>query len=230
LTVSAQDNALALAGCNATPARFADVPAGEYQIQLAASTLSKGGVYLDPDTGVTLPSTDSYVIVSLPLPAGDPHENQRFLVLNGIGAVADVSLPTNGSIDLYFIDSDTVSNSGQGTVALDPGGLSASVDALTNLIAWREACASTPAQVPLAERAYRITLVSSTLSAAAGERDDYVLVRIPDAHPDNPYRYVMLSGVGSSFDFTPFKEQSLYAWFITSSGGSGQATLEISEI
>src|SRR5512141_2100566 len=89
LALSAHANALHIA-C-ATPARFASVAAGSYTIQLAASTLSKGGVYLDTATGQTVPSVDSYVIVNVPLPAGDPQEGKRFFTLNGIGATATFS-------------------------------------------------------------------------------------------------------------------------------------------
>jgi hypothetical protein len=41
----------------------------------------------------------------------------------------------------------------------------------------------------------------------------------------------MLNGVGASYDFTPYNSQTVRAWFISaSSGTSGQATVEVSDL
>jgi hypothetical protein len=228
--VDATLNFIALDACGVTPALFTDVPAGSYTIDLAASTLSKGGVS-GTDPNMPTPSVDSYVIVNLPLPLGDPQSADRFFMLNGIGASAAFNLPIMGSVGMMFIDSDTASNSGQATVTLQPGDESATIDAVANVIPWQTICASTPVQQVVSGQPHRVTLVASTLSAEPGSQDDYVLLRIPDETPTNDHRFVMLNGVGASYDFTPFNSQTIRAWFIAASGGAtGQATLSVSNL
>jgi hypothetical protein len=228
--VDATMNFIALDACGVTPALFSAVPAGSYTIDLAASTLSKGGVS-GTDPNMPTPSVDNYVIVNLPLPIGDPQSADRFFMLNGIGASAAFSLPLMGSVGVMFIDSDTAANSGQATVTLEPGDASVTVDAVANVIPWQTGCMSTPVQQVVSGQPHRITLVSSTLSAEPGSEDDYVLVRIPDETPANDHRFIMLNGIGASYDFTPFNSQTVRAWFIGASGGAtGQATLSVSDL
>jgi hypothetical protein len=228
--VDATMNFIALDACGVTPALFAAVPAGSYTIDLVASTLSKGGVS-GTDPNMPTPSVDNYVIVNLPLPIGDPQSADRFFMLNGIGASAAFSLPLMGSAGVMFIDSDTAANTGQATVTLEPGDASATVDAVANVIPWQTGCMSTPVQQVVSGQPHRITLVSSTLSAEPGSEDDYVLVRIPDETPANDHRFIMLNGIGASYDFTPFNSQTVRAWFIAASGGAtGQATLSVSNL
>jgi hypothetical protein len=222
VAVVATQNGLELDHCSVTPALLSAIPAGTYTIALTASTLSKGAV-----SGM-IPSTDNYVVVNLPLPAGDPHEDHRFFMLNGIGANASVTLPAAGTIQLMFIDSDMAANSGEATVTLDPGGYSATVNAANNVIRWDEGCLSTPAMLVVPAGPQRVTLATSSLSAGSGSTDNYVLIRMPSEMPMDDFRYVILNGVTSFFDFTPFNSNSLRAWFISSAGGSGQASLSVS--
>lgn len=223
--ILAAQNGLELDGCSVNPALLSSIPPGTYTITLTASTLSKGGV---SGTTPPTPSVDNYVVVNLPLPAGDPHEDQRFFMLNGIGAAASVTLPATGTIQLMFIDSDMASNSGEATVTLEPGGYSATVNAVNNVIRWQEGCLSTPSTLVLPGGPQRVTLVDSSLSDGNGSTANYVLVRIPSEMPMDDHRFIILNGVGSFFDFTPFNSSTLRAWFINSSGGSGQATISVS--
>ncbi|MGB8296370.1 MAG: hypothetical protein WCG85_13165 [Polyangia bacterium] len=227
VTVIAGQNQLTLDACNVTPAVLADIPAGTYTIQLAASTLSKGFVSGTPQ----LPAVDSYVLVNLPLGANDPQQDRRFFMLNGVGTTANVTLTTTGTIGLMFLDSDSGSNNGTATVTLTPGGYSTTVDAVANVLRWQEGCQSTPATLVVGSGAHRATLVTSTLSAGPGSHDDYVLLRLPSEQPTDDHRFVVLNGVGASYDFTPYNSQTVRAWFISaSSGASGQATVEVSDL
>jgi hypothetical protein len=227
VTVIAGQNQLSLDTCNVAPAVLADIPAGTYTIQLAASTLSKGSVSGTPQ----LPAVDSYVLVNLPLGANDPQQDRRFFMLNGVGATANVTLTTTGTIGLMFLDSDSGSNNGTATVTLTPGGYSTTVDAVTNVLRWLEGCQSTPATLVVTSGAHRATLVTSTLSAGPGSHDDYVLLRLPSEKPTDDHRFVVLNGVGASYDFTPYNSQTVRAWFISAgSGTSGQATVEVSDL
>ena len=227
LSVIAGQNQLSLDTCNVAPAVLADIPAGTYTIQLAASTLSKGSVSGTPE----LPAVDSYVLVNLPLGANDPQQDRRFFMLNGVGATANVTLTTTGTIGLMFLDSDSGSNNGTATVTLTPGGYSTTVDAVTNVLRWQEGCQSTPATLVVTSGAHRATLATSTLSAGPGSHDDYVLLRLPSEKPTDDHRFVMLNGVGASYDFTPYNSQTVRAWFISAgSGTSGQATVEVSDL
>ena len=75
-----------------------------------------------------------------------------------------------------------------------------------------------------------MTLVESTLSSGSGSKDDFVLLRLPNETATNPHRYVILNGIGASQDFTPYKGQTVRAWFIAAtSGTTGRATLLISD-
>jgi hypothetical protein len=228
IVVQAAQNFLALDACGVTAAVFPDVPAGSYRILLATSTLSKGGV---SGTDPPLPAVDNYVIVSPPVAPGDAQEDRRFFMLNGIGAGADLTLTAAGTIRVMFVDSDGGSNAGEATVTLEPGGYSVTVSAATNVLRWQEGCASTPAMVTVETRPHRVALVESTLSAGAGSRDNFVLVRLPSERPMDDRRFVILNGVGASHDFTPFNSSTIRAWFIgATGGGSGQALLSVSPL
>ena len=228
-TVDAVTNSLVLDRCTGpTPATLVDVAAGAHTIALTASNLSKGSVSDTNDK--PLPSFDDYVIVRLPLAAGD-EASRRFFMLNGIGAAEEFTLSAPGAIQLMFIDSDVTYNSGQSTVTLDAMGPSATVDGLTNALAWKTGCASAPATIEVSERPHRAKLVDSTLSAGGGSKDDFVLLRLPSERPMDPSRFVILNGVGASVDFTPYLGDSLRAWFITSAlGATGQATIVVTDL
>ena len=226
LPVIGSQSGLRLDTCGLTPATFANVPAGTYTITLAASTLSKGSVSV---TGAV--SQDNYVIVGVPLPPGDPRQDHRFFMLNGIGANASVTLPATGTVEVMFIDADVQYNAGQATVTLEPGGYSAVVDATNNVVPWDGTCSSSPASLVVNPGLHRVTLTASTLSAGAGSEDSYVLLRIPSEKAMDDHRYVMLNGVGSSYDFTPFNADTLRAWFPSATAGAtGQATITISDL
>ena len=225
LMVDAVNNSIVLDRCTGlTPATIADVAAGDHTIALTASTLSKGSV-ADGDEN-QLPSFDDYLIVHLPGEA----PSRRFFMLNGVETTASFTLSTPGAVQLMFIDSDAAYNAGQSTVTLDGAGASTTVDALANVLAWKDGCASTPAAVTVSGRPHRATLVASTLSAGGGSQDDFVLLRLPSERPMDPSRFVILNGVGASVDFTPYLGDSLRGWFITSAiGGSGRATIEVTD-
>jgi hypothetical protein len=229
LTVDASQNLINLAGCTGlTPAAFTGVASGSHTISLSASTLSKG---LAAGTGLTNPpaSVDSFVLVSLPLPAGDSKQDHRFFMLNGIGGSYDFNLPATGDVQVMFVDSDATGNSGTATVGLAPDGTTTTVDAAANVLAWDSGCNAVAAKLDLSTQAHTITLASSTLADADTGAANYVLLRIPDETIDNPHRFVTLNGVGATYDFTPFNSTTLYAWAISSSPGmTGSATLTIS--
>ncbi|MFZ5892883.1 MAG: hypothetical protein ACOY0T_17615 [Myxococcota bacterium] len=226
--VSAQQNLLAFQTCS-TPALISDVPAGTYTIELSESTLSKG--YVSDDNNVESPSIDNYVIVSVPLPAGDPNEDMRVFMLHGVGHSVNITLPEQATISLLFIDSDTASNVGEAKVTLTPSGSSATVSAVSNVLAWRSACASTPVEISVANHKQRITLLESTFSTGTGAADPYVLLRLPSERPDDEWRYAVLNGIDSSVDFIPYFNGKLRAWLISpNAGATGEATLEISDI
>jgi hypothetical protein len=223
LNVVGATNVLALGSCGVTPATIA-LAAGSYTVTLESSTLSKGNVSGSPP----VPSVDNYVIIQLPLPTGDAQSAKRFFMLNGIGTSSSFTLSAAGNLGAMFIDSDTTGNSGQATVRVQPGNLSAIVDATTNVIAWQTGCASTPASTGVTGATHTMTLTSSTLSAGGGEADDYVIVRLPSEMPQDDFRYVILNGVNASKVFTPFNLFTLRAWFISPAGvGSGVGTLSI---
>jgi len=225
LAVDATKNAVRMDACGVTPAVIPDIAPGTYTIALTASTLTKGGV-----SGPTPPppSFDNYVIVHAPLPAGDPNEDHRFFMLNGIGATASVTLPAMGAIEVMFVDSDLTDNAGTATVTLSPGGASATVDATKNVLAYDTNCHSTPAMLVVPDGKYRATLVDSTLSSGAGAHDDFVLLRIPSEQPTEDFRYVILNGVGTNHDFSPFNGETVLAWYIGAGAGSGLATVMVS--
>jgi hypothetical protein len=227
LTVDASQNALVLGPCGVAPATFAAVPPGAHTLTLTASTLTKGGVS-GPKPAAA--SHDDYVIVHVPLPPGDAHEDHRFFMLNGIGASASVTLPNSEQIDVMFVDSDTADNGGTGTVTLGPEGATATVSGTMNLISYDTACHSTPAAQTLSSGQYRVTLMDSTLSSGGGAHDDYVLVRTPSEQPMDPNRYVILNGVGASADFTPFNSTTVRIWYIGASPGTGQAHVLVSRM
>jgi hypothetical protein len=224
ITVEAAANAVTLDACGVTPAVISNVAAGTYTITLSASTLSKGGV-----SGPTPPppSFDNYVIVHLPLAAGDPNENHRFFMLNGNGASASITLATAGTIQVMFVDSDNVDNHGTGTVTLSPGGASATVDATANVLAYDTGCHSMPATLTVPSGTFQVKLLDSTLSSGAGAHDDFVLVRTPSEAPMNDDRYVILNGVGASATFTPLNSTTVRVWYIGASAGTGEAHVSV---
>jgi hypothetical protein len=58
-----------------------------------------------------------------------------------------------------------------------------------------------------------------------------VLLRLPSERPMDPFRYVILNGVGTTLDFTPYLSGSLRAWFVTqSAGATGKATVVITDL
>ena len=91
LTVEAAQHAIVLDGCTGTtltPATLMDVTAGQHTIALTASTLSKGSVS-DAKARARSRPFDDYVIVQLPLAAGDA-ASRRFFMLNGVGAMKEL--------------------------------------------------------------------------------------------------------------------------------------------
>ena len=106
------------------------MPAGQHRIALTASTLSKGSVSDPNDNPVA--SYDDYVIVNVPLAAGEP-ASRRFFMLNSIGDMENFTLSAVGTVKLMFIDSDVTYNAGQATVRLDTTGPSATVGAMANI-------------------------------------------------------------------------------------------------
>jgi hypothetical protein len=224
LAVSAADNVLDLPACGVTPATFHDVPAGTYTIQLDSSTLSKGV------TNSNAPSQDDYVVVHLPLPAGDPDEAHRFFMLNGVGASRPVTLPEAGTIEVMFIDSDDASNHGQAVVSLDPGGLTTTVDAVANVLRWRDGCSTAPATIDLSAGTPSLKLIASTLSSSTGASDPFVLVRSPSELAQDDHRYVMLNGLDASATLEAPNGGAVRAWFISAgSSNSGQAAVQVAE-
>ena len=224
-TVLGSQTRLSLDACNLTAATIPNVPAGSHTITLTASTLSKGILQ-------NMPAKDNYVIVELPLPAGDPDEQHRFLSLNGVGDHVDFTLPAPGTVRVMFVDSDVDYNTGTGTVTVTPDDLTATVDAMTNVLRWDTGCGSNGAQQIVSYRAHRLTLTASTLSSGAGAMDPYVLVRLPVEEVSYDFRFLILNGVGDSIDFiTSGNTDFIRAWFITAGGApSGSATLTVTDL
>jgi hypothetical protein len=225
VAVDAASNAVTLDGCGFSPAQIASVPAGTYTISLTASTLTKGGV-----SGPGSPSTDNYVIVHVPYPAGDPNESHRFFMLNGVGASASVTLPQTMTVEAMFIDSDVASNSGTGTVTVMPGGMTMTVSGTTNDLAYDANCHSMPATQVVKGGMFSVTLVDSSFSSGGGAQDDFVLVRTPSEQPTDDHRYVILNGDGASASFAPFNSTTVRLWYIGSSAGTGVAHVQISPL
>jgi hypothetical protein len=225
-TVLAAQHRIILDSCSVTPATLADVPAGTHTLALTASTLSKGLV-----NGTTNATQDPYVIVQLPLPAGDPQEHLRFFTLNGLNTSQQFTLPAMGPVRMMFIDSDGDYNTGMGTVTLNPGARTATVDAVNNLIRWTQTCQATPATATVSNRAHKVTLTAVSFSSGAGAADSYVLVRLPIEQPASDFRFVILNGVGDSVDFVPFETNTVRAWFIgQTTGATGSATLTVTDL
>lgn len=229
MIVTTPTNTLALDTCGVVPAVFTGVEAGTYDITLSTSSLSKGSV--SDDDGNPIDSFDNYVVVNLPLPAGDENESSRFFMLHGVDDKMTVTLPKAGDIKVFFIDADKDYNSGQATVTLSPPGTDVVVDAVTNVLPWDSCTGSAPATVAISARPQKVTLVSSTLSSGSKLHDDFVILRVQNEMQVNEHRYTMLNGVGSSYTFTPYKGDLLRAWFISASGGgTGKATIEVQEL
>jgi hypothetical protein len=222
LTLLASQARISPDACGATPAVLADVAAGTHTVALTASTLSKGFVL---DT----PAKNDYVLVKLPLPPGDADAAHRYFMLNGVGTSRGFTLPAAGSIALYFVDSDNANNSGTGTVTLD-GSMTATVDAVANVLRWDTGCHSDGAELDVTDRAHHVTLTASSLSTGSGSKDDYVLVRLPREIPVAQDGFVVLNGVGDGVDFTPFRVWTIHAWFLADVGATGEATLTVSDL
>jgi hypothetical protein len=225
VAVNAATNAVTLSGCGFSPAQLPNVPAGRYTIALTASALTKGGV-AGPRPAPA--SADNYVIVYVPLPPGDPNENHRFFMLNGVGANAAITLPSPATIQVMFVDSDTASNSGTGTVTLSPGGMTATVDAVANDLAYDTNCHSMPATQVVVGGTFNVKLLDSAFSSGGGAHDDFVLVRTPSEQPMDDHRYVILNGDGASQTFTPYNSQTVRLWYIGAGPGTGIAHVSIS--
>jgi hypothetical protein len=224
IQVNAAENFLELDACGVTPAVFANVDAGTYTITLASSSLSKGS------TTSHEPSFDDYVVVQLPLPAGDPDEVHRFFMLNGVGASRSVTLPAAGDIQVMFIDSDDLNNTGEGVVTLDPGGQSVTVSPTTNVLAWQTGCKSSAANATLSPGSATLSLERSTLSSGTGFMDDFVVIRAPSEVSEDEKRYVMLNGVGDSATIEAPKGGLVRVWFISAgAGGSGTADVAVAQ-
>jgi hypothetical protein len=224
LEVNATENYLELDSCGTTPAVLANVAAGTYTITLAQSSLSKGLT-----TGGQ-PSYDDYVVVHLPLPAGDPDEDHRFFMLHGVGDNRSVTLPAAGDIGVMFIDSDNLSNRGQGVVTLEPGSLTVTVDPTTNVLAWQTGCKSSAANMTVNPGSPTLTLLDSTLSSGPGFKDDVVVIRAPSEVSQDVDRYVILNGVDASATIQAPKGGLVRAWFISvGPGGTGTAHLGVAE-
>jgi hypothetical protein len=225
VTVDATANAVTLDGCGFSPAQIASVPAGTYTISLTASTLTKGGV-----SGPGTASTDNYVIVHVPFPAGDPNENHRFFMLNGVGSSASVTLSQTMTIDAMFVDSDVAANSGAGTVTVMPGGMTMTVSGTTNDLAYDTNCHSMPAMQAVKGGMFSVTLVDSSFSSGGGAHDDFVLVRTPSEQNVDDHRYVILNGDGASATFMPFNSTTVRMWYIGAAAGTGVAHVQISPL
>jgi hypothetical protein len=225
VAVNAAANFVTLANCAFQPAQLPNVPAGSYTITLTASTLTKGGVS-GPRPAPA--SADNYVIVYVPLPPGAPNENHRFFMLNGTGASAPITLPAAATIQVMFVDSDTDANAGTGTVTLSPGGMTATVDAVANDLAYDTKCHSMPATQVVVGGTFNVKLLDSAFSSGGGAHDDFVLVRTPSEQPMNDHRYVILNGDGANQDFTPYNSQTVRLWYIGAGPGTGIAHVAIS--
>jgi hypothetical protein len=225
VTVDAASNAVTLDGCGFSPAQIASVPAGTYTIALTASTLTKGGV-----SGPAAASSDPYVIVHVPLPAGNPDEKHRFFMLNGVGASESITLPSSMTIEAMFVDSDVAANAGTGTVTLTPGNMTMTVSATTNDLAYDANCHSMPAMQAVKGTMFRVTLLDSSFSSGGGAHDDFVLVRTPSEQPTDDHRYVILNGDGASQTFAPFNSSTVRFWYIGASAGTGIAHVQIAPL
>jgi len=224
-TVLGSGNLIAVEACGAVPATAPDVPAGTYTIRLDASTLSKGEV----DTQPKLPAIDNYVVVHLPISATADNDH-RYFMLNGLGSEHTFTIDQPGTVEAFFIDSDSDANHGTATLSLNPGGLQITVDAAANVLGWRLLCKAEPARLWVEAGQREISLVGSTLSSAPGRKDDYVVIRLPSELPEDDYRYVMINGVGSSFSYNAANSDWARAWFISPSAAtSGEGTLRASQ-
>jgi hypothetical protein len=227
MTVLGTTNVLALDACAVTPATFPSLPANTYTITLSASTLSKGQL---PNSAPPVNFVDNYVIVQLPLAAGDTQEAHRFFMLNGVGASSTFTLPATGTVNVMFIDSDDTANSGTATVNVEPGGYMTTVDAALNVLRWKAGCNSTPAGVYVSSQSHTATLLTSSLSSASGGASDYVLLRFPSEVQQNDFRYTILNGVNAMQPFNATDQSPVRGWLLsTTADGSGQATVGITD-
>ena len=82
-----------------------------------------------------------------------------------MGRAESITLAAPTTLGLMFVDADSAFNSGQGTVTLDSGGTTATVDAVANVLRWNEGCITTPAMLVVNAAPHRVTLTASTLSS-----------------------------------------------------------------
>jgi hypothetical protein len=217
ITVDGASNHLVLQACGVNPTGQ-DLQAGSYTVRLDASTLSKGHVATTDDSLVK--STDSYVLVNLPIPAGAGDQSRRFFMLNGVGSSSSFSLPSSGRLQVMFVDSDQDANNGEASVSIQPGGV-LRVDAVQNVLRWKQGCNSRPAEQYLDAGSYRFTLASSSLSSGGGSRDDYVILRTPSEDPSDDRRYVVINGVNGSVDVSFQTSGTLRAWALAVQNAPG---------
>ncbi len=96
-----------------------------------------------------------------------------------------------------------------------------------NVLAWRACRGANPAEsTPLAPGSYRVTLSASNLG------DDRLLVNLPApaGAPEEPLRYFVMNGLGSTRKLTLVAGGRLRAWFLAAdrADSRGSATLTIS--
>jgi hypothetical protein len=154
--------------CSALPVESPVLAPGSYLVTLTASNLSKGSS-----------QQDDYLLIGLPIAAGEPAESIRYFVLNGLGSKRSFTLASAGVVRAWFLDSDRLHNSGTATATITPGVHPLTVDAKENVIAWLEDCKSVPAELEVPAGSHRLTLTESSFSSAPGFTDPHVLLRLP---------------------------------------------------
>jgi hypothetical protein len=202
--------------CAAVAAESQPLAPGSYTVTLSASDMSKGS------------GKDNYLLVALPIAAGSAEESLRHVVLNGVGDQQSFSVSAPGVVRAWFIDSDTLYNTGSATLTIGPGAQSLEVDPGVHVIAWQGACKSAPAELELPAGKHRLTLSASSYSSAPGQSDPAVVVRLP-LEGDEPTKYLSLNGVGDSVVVELPAFGILRAWLLAESTGaeSGQATVTV---
>jgi hypothetical protein len=53
---------------------------------------------------------------------------------------------------------------------------------------------------------------------------------MPSEKMMDDHRYIMLNGVGASYDFMPESSHTLRVWYIGSGAGTGEATVQITAL
>lgn len=202
--------------CGAVAAESKPLAPGSYTVTLSASDLSKGS------------GKDNYLLVALPIAAGSAEESIRHVVLNGVGDQQSFTVSSPGVVRAWFIDSDTLYNTGSATLTIGPGMQVLGVDPGVHVIAWQGACKSAPAELELPAGKHRLTLAASSYSSVPGQSDPTVVVRLP-LEGDEPTKYLSLNGVGDSVVVELPAFGIMRAWLLAESTGaeSGQATVKV---